>query len=54
MSCIVIQVFPNDTHPLSLSMVPTGDISAHVSVAVHDKTLDNSNCSITHDTSLKI
>ena len=40
---IVMHVFLNDTHPLSLSPGPMGDISVHVSVAVHDMTLDNSN-----------
>ena len=43
MSNIVMHVFPNDTHPLSLSPGPMGDISVHASVAVHDTTLDNSN-----------
>ena len=43
MSSIVMHVFPNDTHPLSLSPGPMGDISVHASVAVHDTTLDNSN-----------
>ena len=36
-------VFPNDTHQLSLSLGPMGDISVHASVAAHDTTLDNSN-----------
>ena len=43
MSNIVIYVFPNDTHPLSLSLGPMGDISVHAFVTVHDTTLDNSN-----------
>ena len=43
MSSIVMHVFPNDTHPLSLSPGPMGDISVHASVAAHDTTLDNSN-----------
>ena len=38
-----MHVFPNDTHPLSLSPGPMGDISIHASVAAHDTTLDNSN-----------
>ena len=38
-----MHVFPNDTHPLSLSSGPMGDISVHASVAAHDTTLDNSN-----------
>ena len=42
MSNIVMHVFLNDTHPLSLSPEPMGDISVHASVAVHDTTLDNS------------
>ena len=36
-----MHVCPNDTHLLSLSMGPTGDISVHASVAKHDTTLDN-------------
>ena len=43
MSNIVMHVFPNDTHPLSLSPGPMGDISVHASVGAHDTTLDNSN-----------
>ena len=43
MSSIMMQVFLNDTHPLSLSPGPMGDISVHASVVVHDTTLDNSN-----------
>ena len=43
MSSIVMHVFPNDTHPLSLSPGPMGDISVHASVAAHDTNLDNSN-----------
>ena len=43
MSNIMMHVFPNDTHPLSLSPGPMGDISVHASVAAHDTTLDNSN-----------
>ena len=43
MSSIVMHVFPNDTHPLSLSLGPMGDISVHASVAAYDTTLDNSN-----------
>ena len=38
-----MHVFLNDTHPLSLSLGPMGDISVHASVAAHDTTLDNSN-----------
>ena len=38
-----MHVFPNDTHPLSISPGPMGDISVHASVAAHDTTLDNSN-----------
>ena len=43
MSSIVMHVFPNDTHPLSLSPEPMGDISVHAPVAAYDTTLDNSN-----------
>ena len=43
MSNIVMHVFLNDTHPLSLSPGPMGDISVHTSVAAHDTTLYNSN-----------
>ena len=43
MSSIMMHVFPNDTHLLSPSPGPMGDISIHVSVAAHDTTLDNSN-----------
>ena len=43
MSSIVIHVFPNDTHMLSLSLGPMGDISVRASVAAYDTTLDNSN-----------
>ena len=38
-----MHVFLNDTHPLSLSTGPMGDISVHAYVAAHDTTLDNSN-----------
>ena len=38
-----MHVFLNDTHPLSLSPGPMGEISVHASVAVYDMTLDNSN-----------
>ena len=38
-----MHVFPNDTHPLSLSPGPMGDISVHASIAACDTTLDNSN-----------
>ena len=38
-----MHVFLNDTHPLSLSPGPMGDISVHASIAAHDTTLDNSN-----------
>ena len=38
-----MHVRPSDTHPLSLSPGPIGDISVHASVAAHDTTLDNSN-----------
>ena len=43
MSSIMMHVFLNDTHPLSLSPGPMEDISVHASVAAHDTTLDNSN-----------
>ena len=43
MSNIVMHVFLNDKHPLSLSLGPMGDIFVYASVAVHDTTLDNSN-----------
>ena len=43
MSSIIMHVFLNDTHPLSLSPGPRGDISVNASVAAHDTTLDNSN-----------
>ena len=43
MSNIVMHVFLNDTHPLSLSPGPMRDISVHASVVAHDTTLDNSN-----------
>ena len=43
MSSTVMHVFPNDTHQLSLSLGPIGDISVHASVAAHDTTIDNSN-----------
>ena len=61
-----MHVFPNDTHPLSLSLGPMGDIFVYASVAVHDTTLDNSNrCGeryvprniisiTTHDTTLEM
>ena len=42
MSNIMMHVFLNDTHLLSLSPGPIGDISIHASVAAHDTTLDNS------------
>ena len=42
MSSIMMHVFLNDTHLLSLSPGPMGDISIHASVAAHDTTLDNS------------
>ena len=35
-----MHVFPNDTHPQSLSPGPMGDISFHASVAAHDTILD--------------
>ena len=38
-----MHVFLNDTHLLSLSPGPMGDISVHASIAAHDTTLDNSN-----------
>ena len=38
-----MHVFLNDTHTLSLSLGPMGDISVHASVAAYDTTLDNSN-----------
>ena len=37
-------VFPNDTHTLSLILRPMGDIFVHASVAAHYMTLDNSKC----------
>ena len=40
---IVMHVFLNDTHPLSLSPGSMGDISVHASVAAHNTILDNSN-----------
>ena len=43
MSNIVMHVFLNDTHPLSFSSGPMGDISVHASVVAHDMTLNNSN-----------
>ena len=43
MSNIVMHVFLNDTHPLSLSPGSMEDISVHASVAAHDTTLDNNN-----------
>ena len=43
MSCIMMHVFLKNSHPLSLSPGPMGDISVHVSVAAYDTTLDNSN-----------
>ena len=43
MSNIVMHVFLNDTHPLSLGPGPMGDISVHAFVATHDTTLDNGN-----------
>ena len=43
MSSIMMQVFLNDTHPLSLSPGPMGDISIYASVVAHNTTLDNSN-----------
>ena len=39
----MMHVFLKDTHPLSLSPRPMGDISVHASVAAYDTTLDNSN-----------
>ena len=38
-----MHVFLNDTHPLSLSPGPMGDIFVLASFAAHDTTLDNSN-----------
>ena len=43
MSNIVIHVFLNDTHQVSLSQGPVGDIYVHASAAAHNLTLDNSN-----------
>ena len=43
MSCIMMHVFLKNSHPLSLSPGPMGDISIHASVAAHGTTLDNSN-----------
>ena len=38
-----MHVFLNDTHPLSLSPGPMGDISVHAFVVAYDMNLDNSN-----------
>ena len=54
MSNIVMHVFPNDTHPLSLRPGPMGDISVHASVAAHDTTLDKIVTFAARDTSLEI
>ena len=43
MSNIVMHIFLNNTHPLTLSPGLMRDISVHASVAAHDMTLDNSN-----------
>ena len=43
MSSIMMHVFLNNTHPLSISPGPMGDISVHASVPAYDTTLDNSN-----------
>ena len=43
MSNILMHVFLSDTHPLSLSPGPMGEIYIHASVAAHDTTLDNTN-----------
>ena len=54
MSTIVMHVILNDTHPLSLSPGPMGDISVHASVAAHDTTLVKKVTFAAGDTSLKI
>ena len=54
MSNIVMHVFPNDTHPLSLRPGSMGDISVHASVAAHDTTLDKIVTFAARDTSLEI
>ena len=54
MSSIMMHVWPNDTHPLSLSSGPMGDISVHASIAAHDTTLDKIVTFAAGDTSLKI
>lgn len=66
MSSIVIHVWPNYTHRLSLSREHTGDIHVHASVAAWNTYLDNKiNCGVwhvnriiifitTHDMSLEI
>ena len=38
-----MHVRPSHTNPLSLSLLPMGDLSVHAYVAAHDTTLDNSN-----------
>ena len=43
MSCIMMYVWPSDSHPLSLNLGLMGDISVHQSVAAHYTTFDNSN-----------
>ena len=43
MSNIVMHAFLNDTHPLSLSPGPMGNIFVHASVMAYDTTRDNSN-----------
>ena len=43
MSSIVMHDFPHNTHLLSLSLGPLGDIFVNASVVVHDMTHDKSN-----------
>ena len=40
---MVMHVFPNNTYPLSFSLIPMGDIFVHASVVAHNTTLDNKN-----------
>ena len=53
MSSIMMHVLPSDTHPLSLSRGPMGDIFVNASVAAHDTTLDIVTIAA-RDTSLEI
>ena len=55
MSRIMMHVFHNDTHPLSLSLGPMGDIYVNASVAAHDTTRPSIIVTFAaRDTSLKI